>query len=149
LTDRSNRKAAQAHHQAAQKIEAEFAKSIEPRQVSIIANSFNSTPVFTNPFVAAALVRLIAKAHEGMQELKNIGIQLEGIREELDKQTLAKIAGYEDKGFGLFVYEFIQTEIDAHSSLEEKHFFYVYNSDTVWIPRFETLRQARPLPRVE
>ncbi|CZR56035.1 uncharacterized protein PAC_05923 [Phialocephala subalpina] len=125
----------------------ELVQKISSREVRIIEKSFNSGTAFTNAFVAAGVVGVLVKVHQGVEELKRIGIQLEGIRGELEKQVLAMIGVYETTGFGSFVYKFIKTEIGAYRTSKEKHVFYVYHSDIVWVPDFESLREERPLPQ--
>jgi transcription antitermination factor NusA-like protein len=153
-TDRRNRQAAvaqiqnsEAQRKAAEKLEAELDKlidKIQPKEVRIIENAFNSASGYRDAFMAAAVVTILFNVAEGVKELRNIGIQLEGIKEELDRQTLAKVGGWED-GFGKFVHKFVQTEIAIRQSSGRKHAFYVYNPDTIWVPEFEILQQNQPL----
>jgi hypothetical protein len=167
-TDHKTRLAAAKHAEAAEavrkiaaKLEVDIPKildNIESREVRIIKNAFNSSAAYTNGFMRAAIVTTFIEVGAGVAALRNIGIQLEGIKETLDKQTLAMVGGYGTEGFGKFVYNFVRSEIAAHKSRRgvfapchrtrlEKHVFYVYNPDTVWVPVFEAWQRKKSLGR--
>lgn len=153
-TDHRNRQAtiaqiqnSEAQKRTAEKLEAELdslTSEILPREVHIIRDAFNSTAVYRHAFTTAAAVTHLIVVAEGVRELRNIGIQLEGIKEELDRQTLAKVGGWEG-GFGKFIHKFVQSEIGANQSSDRKHAFYVYHPDTIWVPEFEYLLEDHPL----
>jgi hypothetical protein len=152
VTDRETRKETKAHRQVAEQLLSELPNlKINAREVRVPSNAFNSASTFNDLFLAAAVAGILVEAREGVAALKNIGVQLEGIKDEISRQTLAKFAGYEQTGFASFVYEFIKTEINAHgapsSSDGKKHFFYVFHPDTIWYPRFETLLGETPLSK--
>ncbi|KAF4311287.1 hypothetical protein GTA08_BOTSDO13054 [Botryosphaeria dothidea] len=90
-----------------------FGDDITSRTFEIPSNSFNAGPEFTAIFAVTAIigVALVAKA---VEELKKIGIHLEGIKDELGAQTTAIVQGWQTRGFGAFIYEFLKTEIDDY-----------------------------------
>jgi hypothetical protein len=83
---------------------------IIPRTVEIPSNAFNATAEFTSVFAAATIIG-VAIAAKAADELKKIGMHLEGIRDELSGQTTAMVQGWQNKGFGAFIYVFLKTEM--------------------------------------
>lgn len=83
---------------------------------------------------------------EGVEQLRKIGLHLEGIRDKLLVHSLAKVQGWEGKGYGFHIHNMIQTKIRAHSHSESEHRFYVYNPDTSWHSNFKEILENQPLP---
>ncbi len=59
-------------------------------------------------------------------------MHVKDIREELGNQTTAMIQGWQNDGFGDFIYKFLKTEIDDYGGEASvgHHAFYVYNPTT-------------------
>lgn len=60
--------------------------------------------------------------------------------------SLAKIQGWEGKGYGFYVHSLIEAEIRAHSHSNLGHRFYIYNPDTSWHSNFDDVVGNQPLP---
>lgn len=134
-------------HEASSRSRNGFGDDITSRTFEIPSNSFNAGPEFTAIFAVTAIigVALVAKA---VEELKKIGIHLEGIKDELGAQTTAMVQGWQTRGFGAFIYEFLKTEIDDYGGDASvgNHAFYVYNPTSSADVVFKQMVRDRPLP---
>jgi hypothetical protein len=72
---------------------------ITPRGVQIPRNAFDSSAVFTQAFVAAAIITLLVEVHQRVQALKKIGLNLEDIHKEIQTLALARIQDWSEKGY--------------------------------------------------
>jgi hypothetical protein len=115
---------------------------IQPRQVHIIRGAFNSTPTFRDPFLTTALAGLSAEVHQGVQYLKQIGCQLEGLADELSAHTIATVQGWQNTDYGAFLYKYLETEMNTHAA---NHYFYLFHPDTTWYPVFNERVRENPL----
>jgi hypothetical protein len=124
----------------------DLASKVEPKRVNVMQYSYISAGPYTTTFAAMAVVAIILEVHQGIEALKKMGKGIDGIREALDIQTNGIIQGWGPDGFGGFVYDFIDMEIQKAISNDPKkeHWFYVYHPDTAWRVKFEKL--LRPAP---
>jgi hypothetical protein len=96
----ANARAADAHRQAAGAFREEatrffnqYRDQIPLREVRILQGAFNSSVIFTEAFVATAVVMLLVEIHQGVQALKKIGLHLKDIHKQLHTLTLANVQG--------------------------------------------------------
>lgn len=120
---------------------------MSPRTFEIPSTGFNAGPEFTTVFAASVLVGT-ALAVKIRKELKSIGFHLGEIRDELGAHTTAKIHGWENKGYGAFIYWFLENEINDHGGEDSvgRHAFYIYNPTTSADIVFKQMVRNKPLP---
>jgi hypothetical protein len=75
-------------------------------------------------------------------------MHLRDIRDELGAHTTAMVQGWQTRGFGAFIYEFLRTEIDGYGGEESvgHHAFYVFNPTTSADVVFKQMVRDHPLP---
>lgn len=119
----------------------------QPRTFEIPSCAFNASPEFTAVFAASVHVGTVVAIQTG-EQLKQIGLRLDEIREELGAQTTAKVQGWDSKGFGAFIYWFLENEISDHGGEASvgHHAFYIYNPTTSADVVFKQMIRERPLP---
>jgi hypothetical protein len=151
-TDRATRRAASAQERAyesATRVAENInrGKCVLERTVHVPATGFNASPAFLSLFAASAITGsiLLAKTNSTLDKLND---QVEEIKNELQIQTTASIAGWKDTGYGSFIYKFLKTEIDAHGGTASvgNHAFYVYNPTTIADVQFREEVEKNPLP---
>ncbi|KAI9036241.1 uncharacterized protein KD926_002150 [Aspergillus affinis] len=121
--------------------------TLAPRTFEIPQNGFNAGPEFTTVFAASIFVGAALAVRTG-NELKGMGLRLGEIGDELGAQTTAKMQGWETKGFGAFIYWFLENEIHDHGGEASvgHHAFYVYNPTTSANVVFKKMVREKPLP---
>ncbi|KAI2843040.1 hypothetical protein CBS147353_5231 [Aspergillus niger] len=99
----------------------------------ILSNSFNAGPEFTAVFASCALI---------------IGLRLQDVPDELSYQTTARVQSWQTQGFGLFIYRFVDNEIEnaGGETSVGRHAFYVYNRTTSANEVFERRARKSPFP---
>ncbi|KAH7010821.1 uncharacterized protein B0I36DRAFT_341157 [Microdochium trichocladiopsis] len=122
--------------------------AISPREVQVPLDAFNSGSAFTSLFAATAVIGVVLAA-KAANELRRMRIHVEEIRDELGAQTNAMVQGWQNNGFGAFIYEFLRTEIEDHGGEDTvgRHAFYIYNPTTGADVVFKQKVLDDPLPR--
>jgi hypothetical protein len=140
-------RAQEAIRRAAEAGENSFRDNITSRTFEIPSNAFNASPESTAFFAVSAIIGVTLAAKAGDQ-LKKIGRHLEDIRDELGEQTTAIVQGWQTRGFGAFIYGFLETEIDDYGGDASvgHHSFYIYNPTTSADVVFKQMVRDRPLP---
>ncbi|KAF5244827.1 hypothetical protein FANTH_7594 [Fusarium anthophilum] len=120
---------------------------IDQKQIRLVTNAFNSTPIFISSFQAAVAVAVPLILLNVAQSIKRIGASLDGIKDELAISNMAKVQGWADGGFGTYVHRFVRNEMAPSEgrATGESHFFYLWNPDTDWYPDFERRLGEDPL----
>lgn len=137
----ANGQAAEAQRRAAEAMENAYRdREIVPRTVQIPGNAFNAGTTFTSVFTTTAIIGIAILA-QGVDELREI-------RNELHAQTTAMVQGWQNEGFGAFIYDFLKSEIVDCGGEESvgKHVFYVYNATTSADVGFKQKVRDGPLP---
>lgn len=120
--------------------------SVQAREVIVIPGAFNSSPVFTDYFQAAALGAILLVLLDVASAIKAVGQSLEGIRSELAISNISRVQGWGDGGFGGYVHRFVQNEMTVvYGADNQHHFFYVWHPDSDWYPAFEGRQREEPL----
>ncbi|KUJ09084.1 uncharacterized protein LY89DRAFT_788490 [Mollisia scopiformis] len=132
-------------YEAINKAIPELLKLIESKEIRVVQNAFNSTPAFVSVFQSTALIAIGLAILDLKNAINRVGSALEGIRSELTLGNVEKIQGWGEGDFGWHVHRFVQDEMAAFSDPEEHHFFYVWNPDPDWYPRFEEQNLSTPL----
>lgn len=145
---RQEGKAWKQHELTAKEIQEavpEFLNSIQPREIGVVPQAFNSTPAFVHYFQTAAIGAMPLVLLDISAAVKRVGRSLEGIRDELRISSVARVQGWDVDGFGGHVHEFVRNEMNKGSADGQHHFFYVWHPDDDWYPAFERRQRAAPL----
>lgn len=121
--------------------------AISPRNVLIPSNAFNASPAFTSLFASAAIVGVALLSKLG-DELRKMNMHVEDIRDELGVQSAAMIQGWQNNGYGTFIYDTVRGEIDDHGgdATVGRHAFYLYNRTTTADVVFKNMVRNNPFP---
>lgn len=145
---RQEGKAWKQHELAAKEVRdaiPEFLKVIQPREIGIVPQAFNSTPTFVHYFQTAAMGAIPLALLDVSAAIKRVGRSLEGIRDELRISNVARVQGWGVDGFGGHVHRFVRNEMEKGRADGRHHFFYVWHPDDDWHPAFERRQRAAPL----
>ncbi|PVH67873.1 hypothetical protein DL98DRAFT_555004 [Cadophora sp. DSE1049] len=121
--------------------------ALSPRSVLIPSNAFNSSANFTSLFTSTAIVGVALLAKLG-DELRKMNLHVEEIRDELRVQSAAMIQGWQNEGYGAFIYDTLKGEIDDHGGDASvgRHAFYLYNRTTTADVIFKNKVRQKPFP---
>jgi hypothetical protein len=94
----------------------------------------------TTAGIVAAQLYNIYVGERAIKEMKKMGTHLKRIAESLDS------AHSRGDSFPLAVYNFVLSKIRSHQASKIPHYFFIYNPDTDWHPKFDRLIESDPLP---
>jgi hypothetical protein len=144
-THGEERKAAEEFRETLPKI----VELIESKEIRVVPDAFNSSAAYTAMFQSAALVAISLVVLKLNDAIEKVGSALESIRSELAIANVAKVQGWENDGFGSHVYRFVRDEMANAARHDPRghrhHYFYAWNPDTDWYPRFEERQRERSL----
>lgn len=124
-------------------------ENAQPREIRVVPEAFNSTPIFLDYYQTAALVAIPLAILQAANAINRVGKSLDGIKSELANGNALKVMGC-DGGFGSYVHRFVKVEmaVDRRTSNDaddQHHYFYVWNPDTIWYDEFEERQRQDPL----
>jgi hypothetical protein len=124
-------------------------ENVQPREIRVIPEAFNSTPTFLDYYQMAALGAIPLAILQAASAIKKVGKSLDGIKSELANGNALKVMGC-DGGLGSYVHRFVKVEMTVERRTsdgadDQHHYFYVWNPDTIWYDEFEERQRQDPL----
>ncbi|KAH0536569.1 hypothetical protein FGG08_006577 [Glutinoglossum americanum] len=114
--------------------------------IKIMASSFFAKAKYITSFTGfvttAGVVAHFLQARQGVGALKDLGLRLEDIKDELAAQTSLQAP----EMFAKHVHNYLRMRIEETKGGEYMHCFFVYHPDTDWHPAFFSRIGKEPLP---